>query len=92
MLSTRTEAMATGVSVIAVDFLDNGTKELAQSKCCMVNDPNGSPIASAILGLLDDEETRKQMRHNALSPARKCDWDIATDRMKGFMVAVVNGT
>ncbi len=86
------EAMAAGVPFITVDYPNNATKELCQFNCGLVVDPLESAIASAIIQLFNDEQLWKALSKNALSAAKKYDWDMVTNQMEAVFDMVVNNS
>ncbi|MEM2643952.1 MAG: glycosyltransferase family 4 protein [Candidatus Bathyarchaeia archaeon] len=79
------EAMAAGVPVITVNFPDNATKLLAKYNCCLVTEPNSDSIASEILSLLYNEDLWKKIRYNAISVAKRYDWNAISDDMENLL-------
>jgi len=84
------EAMAAGLPFITVDYPDNGAKKLASYERGLAVYPTRNALASAILQLLDDESTWKNMSNNALDFSKEHDWDVVAEDMESFLRMVTN--
>jgi len=83
------EAMAAGVPFVTINHPDNATKELCQFQCGLRAEPSVTSIATTIIQLFSNKDVWNELNVNALTFAKKYDWDTVANQLENFFFEVL---